>query len=199
MKRCYRTSVASVQRLTVTAVIICSILQHQYPAVSGYSCSVQTLNTSPYYHFFLKSIPSTVSDVYDTNGIPHTLDHSSCSYQYRWSSSSICLGYCDDQKVHFTATTGVTTGNLHAELTVPSFHLCKSGTSSTVTKTVRVYKKCSGSYVHAFTSSDFSISIDEVTSCSCQDSISKLNITGVREFVKGYASDAGTELDITDV
>ena len=197
MKRCYRTSIATVQWLW-TSLILCSVLQQQQLAECACVLKYQTWWGFDYY---VKTIPSSVSAVTDVDGIAHSLDHSSYEYQYKWKNSSICRGSCDDQGAYFSAVgpNGVTLTNLHNELNVSPFHLCKAGTTASATKSARVYRRAdeNSAWVKAI-NADFSITVQDVASCACQDSLSQLDDSDPQGFLEGYASDTGTQLYIED-
>ena len=201
MKRCYRTSIATVQWLW-TSLILCSILQQQQLAECACNLKYQTWGGFDYY---VQSIPSTVTTVHDVNGIPCVLDHSTYDYQYKWKNSSICKGSCDDQRAYFepVGPGGVTCGTLHSQLKISPYDLCKVGTTVSAQKSARVYRRTIGdtsywSWAKTCNNADFSITVSDAASCACTDSLDDLSLSGAKEFVQDYASDTGTQIYITD-
>lgn len=156
------------------------------------------IHTNPIPDYFRKAIPSTVGQIItDVDGLDHVLDHNQFSYEYRWSGSNYCMGACDNQAAYFTPTTGtITVDNLHNELTVSEFHLCRVSSKEQVSQTARIRRtnKSSGVESVAFNGKYFSPIVTNVLSCSCQDSITDLDMESLKNSVHNYASSPGTQV-----
>ena len=190
MKRCYGTKAV----FSWTALLMCVFLSGAQS-----SCNQNSIDFG--FDYFSLQIASTVTTVHDTEGNTYTLDQANCDYEYKWSASKYCLGSCSGlQESHFTAdTTSVTTGTLHSQLTIPTFHLCKPSAYTQPTKLAKIYKSCSGgSSTLAFGTAEFSITVQEVESCQCTNYISNLDLTNAQSLVSTYADDEGVELAITN-